>query len=171
MLPMENGEVREIVRLEGKAAEVDKDSSANRWRAAQLIFGQLQHRTFRELSQAIKEHGGKGSIGHLERMNKCWKLVGAIQWETFKDDYAAYPNFTTIYQSDEVRGDGDQSAGTGRQREPEATTGSSLVKAMNAAANELVGTRGYWRQLTDGDIRLLQDTMDKIGVLIERIGG
>src|SRR5215469_13440444 len=170
MLPMENGEVREIVRLEGKAAEVDKDSSANRWRAAQLIFGQLQHRTFRELSQAIKEHGGKGSIGHLERMKKCWEYAEKELYPHFGENFADYPNFTITYQSDEIRGE-TKEKGEGRQREPEATTGSSLVKAMNAAANELVGTRGYWRQLTDGDIRLLQDTMDKIGVLIERIGG
>ena len=168
---MHNGEVAEIVRLEGQAVQTEKASSADRWHAAHLIARQLETVTYRTLSQAIKEHGGKGSIGHLERMNKCWKLVGTIQWETFKDDYAAYPNFTTIYQSDEVRGDGDQSAGSGRQREPEATTGSSLVKAMHAAANELVGTRGYWRQLTDGDVRLLQDTLDKIGVLIDRVGG
>jgi hypothetical protein len=168
---MHNGEVAEIVRLEGQATQTEKASSADRWHAAHLIARQLETVTYRTLSQAIKEHGGKGSIGHLERMAKCWKLVGETQYAAFGDNYGAYPNFTTIYQSDEVRGDGDQSAGSGRQREPEQTTGSSLVKAMNAAANELVGTRGYWRQLTDADVRLLQDTLDKIGVLIDRVGG
>jgi hypothetical protein len=161
-----NGEVAEIVRLEGQATQTEKASSADRWHAAQLISEQLEHKTFRQLSQDIKQHGGKGSIGHLQRMQKCWKLVGAIQYEAFKDDFAAYPNFTTIYQSDEVRGEGDQSQGSGRQRNVPEVTASSLVTAAADAISELAHNREYRRQLTEGDMSSLRETRDTIRSLI-----
>jgi hypothetical protein len=168
-----NGEVAEIVRLEGQAAKTEKASSADRWHAAKLIFDQLVHKSFRQLSQDIKEHGGKGSIGHLERMNKCWKLVGQVQYEAFKDDYAAYPNFTTISQSDEVRGESDGDKGGDRRHSgnaPDDTSAHGLAQSAADAIEALVTDRSLWRQLTTDDIELLRDAKDKLRVLIRDIG-
>lgn len=170
---MQNGEVAEIVRLEGQAAKTEKASSADRWRAAQLINGQLEHKTFRQLSQDIKEAGGKGSIGHLERMKKCWELVGSVQWEAFKDDFAQYPNFTTIYQSDEIRGENPE--GKGGDRKPKGNdhedfSAHGLTLAASNAVGSLVDNPAFWPLLTDDDTAMLRDTKDKLRILIRDIG-
>ncbi len=170
---MHNGEVLEIVRLEGQAAKADKNVSSDRWRAAQLIHGQLQHKTFRQLSQDIKEAGGKGSIGHLERMKKCWDVVGQVQYEAFKDDFAQYPNFTTIYQSDEVRGEREGDKGGDRRHSgnaPDDSSAHGLAQAAADAIEALATDRSLWRQLTADDIELLRDAKDKLRVLIRDIG-
>jgi hypothetical protein len=171
---MQNDEVAEIVRLEGQAAQTEKASSADRWRAAMLINGQLERMTYRQLSAAIKEHGGKGSIGHLERMSKCWELVGQVQYEAFKDDFAAYPNFSTIYQSDEVRGEGGQGKsgerGHGGGREPEDNSASGLARSIASCTDTLIQNPAFWPLLTDDDIGLLRETKDKLRVLIRDIG-
>ena len=111
-MSMTNQDVKEIVRLEGRATLAERASSGDRWHAAHLISAQLARKTYRQLSQEIVSAGGKGSIGHLERMAKCWKLVGRVQYETHKEDWARYPNFTTVYQSDEVRGTAEESSGS-----------------------------------------------------------
>lgn len=170
---MHNGEVEEIVRLEGQAAQTEKASSGDRWRAAQLIHGQLAHKTFRQLSQDIKEAGGKGSIGHLERMKKCWEIVGSVQWEAFKDDFAQYPNFTNIYQSDEIRGENPEDKGGDRKRKPndhEDFSAHGLALAASNAVASLVENPAFWPLLTDEDVELLRETKDTLRVLIRDIG-
>jgi hypothetical protein len=106
-------------------------------------------------------------------MKKCWEIVGQVQYEAFKDDYAAYPNFTTIYQSDEVRGDGDGDKGGDRRQKGHAPDDSSphgLAQAAADAIEALATDRSLWRHLTDDDIELLRDTKDKLRVLIRDIG-
>ena len=170
---MHNGEVAEIVRLEGEAAKTEKASSGDRWHAAQLIHGQLQTKTFRQLSQDIKDAGGKGSIGHLERMKKCWEVVGSVQWEALKDDFASYPNFTTIYQSDEIRGENPEDKGGDRKhrgQDQEDFSAHGLAQSAADAVDSLVRNPAMWPQLADDDISLLRDTKDKLRVLIRDIG-
>lgn len=167
-MPEGNGDVAEIVRLEGQAAQTEKASSADRWHAAYLIALQLEKKTYRQLSADIKAAGGKGSIGHLERMKKCWDLVGAMQWEAIKDDFAAYPNFTNIYQSDEVRGEGDQDKG-GDRRQSEKETAADLVGSIAKAVQALRTDRDLRASLTAGDLESLQDSADKIEALIHRV--
>ena len=170
---MENGEVAEIVRLEGQAAQTEKASSADRWRAAQLIHGQLEHKTFRKLSEDIKTAGGKGSIGHLERMKKCWEIVGSVQWEAFKDDFAQYPNFTTIYQSDEIRGEGEGDKGGDRKRkgsDQEDFSAHCLAQAASDAVASLAENPAFWPLLTDEDLEMLRETKDTLRALIRDVG-
>lgn len=162
---MQNGEVEEIVRLEGQAAKTEKASSADRWRAAQLIHGQLVHKTFRQLSADIKAAGGKGSIGHLERMKKCWEVVGSVQWEAFKDDFAQYPNFTTIYQSDEVRGENPEGKGGDRQHKgnaPEDFSADGLAETAANAIDSIVRNPAIRDNLTDSGMEMLRQAYDQL---------
>jgi len=173
-MPEANGDVAEIVKLEGQAAQTEKASSADRWHAAYLIARQLDQKTFRQLSAEIKAAGGKGSIGHLERMQKCWKLVGAMQYEAIKEDYGSYPNFTSIYQSDEVRGENDESKGGDRghgSRDKDEITAHSLVDTAADAIGTLRQNRTFWKDLSGGDIQRLNATRDGIRALLRELAG
>jgi len=168
---MTNQDVKEIVRLEGRATLAERASSGDRWHAAHLISAQLARKTYRQLSQEIVSAGGKGSIGHLERMAKCWKLVGRVQYETHKEDWARYPNFTTVYQSDEVRGTAEESSGSqgsgGRDEEDQSAHGLTMA-AANAIA-KLARNRVYWPLLTEDDVNTLKNARDELDVLISRV--
>jgi hypothetical protein len=174
---MQNGEVREIVRLEGQAAQTEKASSADRWHAAQLIFNQLRTKTFRRLSSDIQEAGGKGSVSHLERMKKCWELIGQLQYETFKDDFSSYPDFTTIYQSDEVR-DSEKKQQEKEEKErrrkeghdPEDFSAHGLAVTASNAVDSLSRNPAIRDSLSEDDIALLREAYDKLRVIIRGFG-
>ena len=156
---MENGEVAEIVRLEGQAAKAEKASSADRWHAAKLINDQLARKTYRQLSQDIKEAGGKGSIGHLERMKKCWEIFGMAQYEAYKDDYERYPNFADAYGSDEVRGENREKGGDG-DRDPGDVGADGLAQKARECLETLAEDRAYLSLLSDNGLENIRQCRD-----------
>lgn len=167
---MENGEVREIVRLEGQAAKTDKASSGDRWHAAQLIAGQLGHKTFRQLSQDIKAAGGKGSLAHLERMKKCWDYAEKELYPLFKDDFLSYPDFTQTYQSEEARPEkkGEDQQRQGQQRtEP---TPDEEARVVRDIIERLAADRDRRSLLTDAGLNDLRNAQRKLAVLIRHFG-
>jgi hypothetical protein len=106
-------------------------------------------------------------------MQKCWKLVGQVQYEAFKDDFAQYPNFTTIYQSDEIRGEGDQDKGGDRKRsghDQEDFSAHGLTVAASNAVGSLADNPAFWPLLTDEDIEMLRETKDALRALIRDVG-
>jgi hypothetical protein len=91
--------IEEIIRLEKVADQRDKISSADRWRAAELIHaeiadGKTQSALAREIGQ---------SQSHVRYMMRCWDTV-IIKGRLEFDDYEHLPIFAKIYNSPDVRG-------------------------------------------------------------------
>jgi hypothetical protein len=173
--------VAEIVALEGYA-NVDREArSAQRWAAARLIYEELQEKSFGALSIEIKAAGGKGSIGHLTCMRRCWDLV-VIQGGIEPADYSELPFFGTVYNSDEVRRPADR-------KRRKATTGhtdrghrhgqgkgpclhesaSAWITAADEALNTLAEHRVAWAFLKGSDLNRLKGLIPKVEGLVDLI--
>lgn len=170
--------VQIIVKLQRESAHLDETSNIRRWCEAQLIWEELQSRSFRALGTAIKEAGGSGSLRHLQLMKKCWEGFGQPLWDGGNNDFAKYPHLNTLYNSDEVRGepDGDDNGGGGGsgdrrdRREPEGDyTPSGLILKANSYIESLERS---WdpKLLTDDDIARMRSMTARIRALLRTIG-
>lgn len=153
-----------IIALEGRA-DLDRDArSAQRWAAARLIWEELQHKSYVALSEEIKSQGGKGSIGHLIRMNRCWELT-VVRPGIEPHSYEDLPFFGEVYQCEEVRNPANRKrrnvqASQARQRRARKAclheSAPSWVAAANEALDSLAEHRVAWPFLSDGDLDVLK---------------
>jgi hypothetical protein len=171
--------IAEIVALEGYA-DVDREArSAQRWAAARLIYEELQTKSFGALSAEIKEAGGKGSIGHLTCMKRCWVLI-VVQGGIEPTDYADLPFFGTVYNSEEVRrpadrkrrrsttGHEDRGHRAGHKKDPCLhESASAWVLNAETALATLAEHRVSWQFLTAEDLTRLHGLIPKIENLID----
>jgi hypothetical protein len=186
------GNVEEIVRLEGLAAAAGKGVSAERWRAAKLIWEELQVKSFRDLSEEIKLAGGKGSIGHLQRAKRCWQLM--IDQGTDGAAPENLPDFGQIYQSEVARPEkakppvhhlpdpepddepeprrrpGHRRARDDEDDEPRGPrpgSASGLIAQADQAISTLLEHRAFVQTMKDSDMKLLDAIVVKINLLAE----
>jgi hypothetical protein len=170
--------IQEIVRLQKEAEASEASASERRWAEAKLIWEELQHKTYRQLSGEIKAEGGSGSLRHLTLMNRCWQYVVVDKGhEHLRFD--KLPKFNDVYHSDEVRGESDQEdtdTGSSPERrrkpqpEPDDYSASGLARRIASCTDSLIKNPAFWPLLTDDDIVLLRETKDKLRVLIRDIG-
>lgn len=171
--------IAEIVALEGYA-NVDREArSAQRWAAARLIYEELKTKPYGTLSSEIKAAGGKGSIGHLICMNRCWDLI-VIQGGIEPTDYSDLPLFSTVYNSEEVR----RPAGRKRRKKPVGhenrghragqgkepclhESASTWIRRADDALDTLADHRVAWAFLIPEDIARLRGLIPKAEELID----
>lgn len=171
--------IAEIVALEGYADVNRETRSAQRWAAARLIWEELQSKSYTVLSVEIKAAGGKGSIGHLTCMKRCWELV-VVQPGIEPTDYDDLPFFGTVYQSDEVRRpadrkrrkttDGHEARGhrAGHRKDP-CLHESAHAWIVNAdeALDALAEHRVSWPFLTPEDLERLRGLPAKVDTILD----
>jgi len=171
--------IAEIVQLEGMASANREDRSASRWKAAKLIWEELQEKSFTQLSQEIKLAGGSGSIGHLTYASRSWEITvvkSGLKFNSLK----SLPNFNTIYNSDDIRRPEDRKRrdvgdGSDRKREPgkdprsEYTAHGLVVQADNAI-DALLRSPAYHQLISDEDIVILRKLPAEIRSLIRKCG-
>lgn len=167
-----------FVELEGKADAGERKTSSQRWEAAQIVWDQhnIRRKSFPQLSREIKAAGGKGSLGHLFRMNKCWDIIVAQNGREVQD-YGDLPSFYQTYNSDEVRGESDEDDPSDREpgerggsdREPRSRSGHDYVEKAVGAIAGLQGLPALWPGLEDGDIEALRKLPARIQRLVRDI--
>lgn len=165
--------IAEIIRIEGKA-ETDGEARSNeRWKAARLIWEQLQTMTYQALSDEIKARGGKGSLAHLTWMKRSWELIGQ-HYPSGK----GMPPFGQVYRSPEVRAPADRKrrntpdSGVKRRERGEKQDASdddkpgSLASQWVAKLDDTVTSMGMmpaaWQFITDKDLATLAGLPDRL---------
>ena len=154
-----------------KAAErEERKSSHSYWRAAELIWEEVTAGTSR---RALATEIGK-SHTHVRYMYNCWDMVG----RKIEGDL---PNFNTVYNSAEIRGehdpDGDGGDGGDREgghrrrgQEPEDYSAHGLVMQASNAIDALARNRAFHQLLTPDDIAVLRELQPIIRALLRDLG-
>lgn len=166
--------IEEIRKHEAIADRQEHLTSMHRWMAAELIWEEVTSGTSRrELATEI----GK-SHTHVRYMFNCWDMVGRKMIDGVKS-HTDLPNFNTVYNSAEVRGEHDPDGGEEGEREgshrrkgqePDDYSAHGLVMAASNSVDALARNRAYWPLLTDDDIAVLRELMPVIRALIRDIG-
>jgi len=172
--------VQTIVKLQRESAQLDEDSNVRRWCEAQLIWEELQTRSFRNLGTAIKEAGGSGSLRHLQLMKKCWEGYGQPLWDAGNEDYAKYPRLNELYNSDEVRGEPDEDGnggdggggerGSDRRRPSGDYSAHGLAVSAYNAIDALRRNKAHHELLNEEDLDLIRQLPAMIRALLRDIG-
>lgn len=97
--------IAEIIRLENAAEKRVKPLSADRWRAAELIYAEIRDgKSLRKLGDEIGQ-----THTHVRYMYRCWDFFVARPGTRF-DSYEALSDFAEAYRSPQVRGADDPKA-------------------------------------------------------------
>lgn len=120
--------IARIIELESAAAKPEQIASATRWEMSRLYWEEAQAGTSKT---DIADKVGK-SRPHVSYMVKCWEICGRKLMGSLAD----FPDFQSIYHSEQVRG---PSAGTdygSGEREPDDvhTRVSKLAALASAIA-------------------------------------
>jgi len=160
--------IAEIIRLEKVAAKSAKPVSADRWRAAELIYAELQpvnNRAGKSQNQLAGEIGQ--SQTHVRYMARCWEIAVVRPGLEFAT-YADLPDFAEIYRSDEVRGadttPGHKSRPRGAGRKPrqkqdtddDGLGQTTLAQKAAAAINILDQNPAFLDLMTPADLAALR---------------
>jgi hypothetical protein len=162
--------IDEIVSLESGADQPESEASRKRWRAAQLIWEEVEEGTSR---RALADAIGK-SHTHVRYMYNCWDKAGRY----IAGD--AYPSFQEIYMSTEVRGEPEDSPAAAEQPakpskrdiwvQPDEDRSEDAGHTWITAANEAVGTLydhpAFWGLLTDEELAVLRTLIPKIQKIV-----
>jgi hypothetical protein len=160
--------IEEIKRQLAAAEQNEKKASHSYWRAAELVWEEVTAGTSR---RSLATEIGK-SHTHVRYMFNCWDMVG----RKIEGDL---PNFNTVYNSAEVRGDHDPDGGEDGEREgshrrkghePDDYSAHGLVMQASNSIDALARNRAFWALLTDDDIALLRELQPVIRALIRDIG-
>jgi hypothetical protein len=164
--------IQRIIDHEQATDIPEAEVNVHKWKAARLIWEELQSKTVRDLGAEIKERGVKRgySITHLTWMKKCWQVVVVDRGLVF-GSVSDLPPFNQIYNSDEVRGTGkEEKQGPKRERQERPERGerkerpakegsdfspSGLVATAERAVSLLATNRAYWQLLSAEDRNLL----------------
>jgi len=135
--------IARIIELEGEAAKSEKIASAVRWETAKLYWEEAQSGTAKT---DIAEKVGK-SRPHVSYMVKCWEICGRKLMGSLAD----FPDFQSIYHSEQVRG---PSAGTdygSGEREPDDV--HTRVRKLAALASAITPDAGSLTAQERGRLR------------------
>jgi len=167
--------IAEIKRHEAIADRDDAKTSDHRWEAARLIWEEITEAgtSRRALATAI----GK-SHTHVRYMFNCWDLVGRKLVVSGAE--TSFPNFNTIYTSDEIRespedNDGEQGqkarrgrySGSGEDQSDYSAHG--LVVQASNAIDALRRNPAYHQLLSEDDMVLLRELSGSVRALLRDI--
>lgn len=156
------------------AEREEKKSSLNYWEASRLIWEEVTAGTSR---RSLATSIGK-SHTHVRYMFNAWDMVGRKDGLPIEQ----LPNFNTVYNSAEIRGDYDPDGGDGgddeerqgshrrRGQEPEDYSAHGLVMQAANSLDALHRNKAYIPLLTDEDKTLIRELMPVLRALIHDIG-
>jgi hypothetical protein len=146
--------VSEIIEHESIAEGEEHVTSYHRWAAAELIWQEVtEGKSRRELGREI----GK-SHTHVRYMFNCWDTVG----QKLGLSYDQLPNFNTVYNSPEIRGDIDGDGDTGQKRRNDHEGEDHSAHGIIMAMATLVGQPAYIDLITDDDWVILGELPGQI---------
>jgi hypothetical protein len=168
--------IEEIIQLEKMADRDDGTLSQQRWRAAKLIWEEIQEGATKA---SLAERIGK-SRQHVLYMWRSWDLVGRNL------DYGDLPPFNGIYSSSEVRGEpqpvaAEEATAPRRRRaavaEPTESeepidprrTVSLWIDQIEDALNQLTTYRIAWEFATSEDLSKLGGIGERVRTLGEEM--
>jgi len=173
--------IAEIKDLEFQAEKPENEVSTLRWKAARLIWQEVEAGTSR---RGLADEIGK-SHTHVRFMYKCWDIVGK-NFESETDvSWGNLPPFQSIYNSTEVRGEPEPvTTGTGgsastsgaatvtsRGRTPGAAHAErdrSWIEIANEALQRITEHPAFWPLLKDSELDMLRSFIPKIQMITDR---
>lgn len=162
--------VTDIIEHEKAADATASTESAHRWRAAHLIFQEIEDG---QTKTALGELIGKSKT-HVLYMYRCWERVG----RKFPDTpLGELPVFSKIYSSTEVRGEPEKvrerQSGkrdtTAQDSQPDKFSAAAWVLAIDEAVTLLGRHRVTWDSLEPSDIAVLKRIPDRVVSILKRI--
>lgn len=172
-------EIKQIQYHENAAEMPEGQASYHKWWAAKLIAEVVDSGTSqRELGQQL----GKSNT-HVRYMYRSWNLVGRKLYVSGNEEMEGMPNFSTVYNSDEVRGrdgealipvpevekaerTGDVGGGYTENDIDDDPTAAGMVRAIARAAMSLRRSEALKDLLTDEDYALLGESYEMIAEIL-----
>jgi hypothetical protein len=164
--------ISEIVRLQKAFDAPAAEASVIKWREAWLIWEEKNlngGKTFQAISDAIQEHGGKGSsLGYLSRMERCWRSMIEHGMDGWKPEQL--PDFNETYRSEEIQeGSPDRKRRQSRAGAdtPDDHTAHGIIMGMAT----MVGNPAVYAPLvSDEDWAILAELPDQIRLFFRHSG-
>ena len=162
--------IADIIAHEKAAEKDDATVSAHRWAASKLMWEEVRAgRTKSEIGVAIRK-----SRQHVAFMVKCWEIVGRNYGSA---DYSTYPNFGTVYQSTEVRGQSARNRGSGKRKQPQDSdeqedrpeNAATWVATADASLDMLGANPSAWAFLGTEDMDTLRGLAEKSKTILAAV--
>jgi hypothetical protein len=158
--------IEQIKELEAAADKDTAGVSAVRWASAKLMWEEVRAGGTK---QGIADAIGK-SRQHVTFVVKCWEMVG----RNYGSDFAAFPNFGTVYISPEVRGESARNRGSGKSKdrdkpEDKPETASAWIATADGALDQILANPAAWQFLGVEDLDTMRALSGKATIVLEAI--